>query len=312
MPKDVPGVQFASNSNDFFLWPTQPKRVVVQGAGYIALELACLLKRLGSEVTVVMRGEHVLRGFDQQIRELIQAQLGADGLVIKSNTTIKEIAKGSSQNSEELSVRLSDGTSIVADRVLCATGRHPNTSGLGLENTLVQLDKVGAVLVNDFSATSVPSIYAVGDVTNRVQLTPAAIREGHAFADSVFGNKPRAVKLEVVPTAVFTTPELATVGLTEEAARQLFANIDIYSTRFRSMRVAFASQQTFSFMKIIVDRDSDRVLGVHLIGPDSGEMIQLVGIAVQMKATKADFDATLAVHPTIAEELVTMRTPNSQ
>jgi glutathione reductase (NADPH) len=312
MPKDTPGVQFASNSNDFFLWPTQPKRVVVQGAGYIALELACLLRRLGSEVTVVMRGDHVLRGFDQQVRELIQAQLGADGLVIKSNTTIKEIAKGSSQNSEELSVRLSDGTSIVADRVLCATGRHPNTSGLGLENTLVQLDKVGAVLVNDFSATSVPSIYAVGDVTNRVQLTPAAIREGHAFADSVFGNKPRAVKLEVVPTAVFTTPELATVGLTEEAARQLFANIDIYSTRFRSMRVAFASQQTFSFMKIIVDRDSDRVLGVHLIGPDSGEMIQLVGIAVQMKATKADFDATLAVHPTIAEELVTMRTPNSQ
>jgi glutathione reductase (NADPH) len=311
MPNDIPGVHLASNSNDFFLWPTQPKRVVVQGAGYIALELACLLKRLGSEVTVVMRGDFVLRGFDQQVRELIQAQLAADGLVIKRNTTIKEIRKGTQQNSEELSVLLSDGSTLVADRVLCATGRHPNTAGLGLENTQVQLDKVGSILVDDYSATSVPNIYAVGDVTNRVQLTPAAIREGHAFADSVFGNKPRAVKLEVIPTAVFTTPELATVGLTEEAARLAFANIDIYSTRFRSLRVAFAGQQTFSFMKIIVDRDSDRVLGVHLIGPDSGEMIQLVGIAIQMKANKADFDATLAVHPTIAEELVTMRTPNN-
>jgi glutathione reductase (NADPH) len=311
MPKDLPGVHLASNSNEFFLWPTQPKRVVVQGAGYIALELACLLRRLGSEVTVVMRGDYVLRGFDQQIRTLIQAQLRDDGLVIKSNTTIESVEKYASQNAGEMMVRLSDGSSLIVDRVLCATGRHPNTAGLGLEHTDVHLDAAGAIAVDDFSATAVPSIHAVGDVTNRVQLTPAAIREGHAFADTVFGKKPCAVKLEIIPTAVFTTPELATVGLTEEAARQAFANVDIYSTRFRSMRVAFAGQQTFSFMKIIVDRDSDRVLGVHLIGPDSGEMIQLVGIAIQMKATKADFDATLAVHPTIAEELVTMRTPNA-
>jgi glutathione reductase (NADPH) len=309
MPQDLPGAQFASSSNEFFLWPTQPKRVVVQGAGYIALELACLLKRLGSEVTVVMRGDHVLRGFDQQLRELIQTQLMADGMVIKTNTTIQSIEQG--QGSDTLQVNLSDGNVLKADRVLRATGRHPNTAGLGLETVAIKLDHVGAIQVDDFSATAVPSIYAVGDVTNRVTLTPAAIREGHAFADSVFGKRPRPVKIEVIPTAVFTTPELATVGLTEEAARKNYPNIDIYSTRFRSMKVAMAEMQTYSFMKIIVDRDSDRVLGVHLIGPDSGEMIQLVGIAIQMKATKADFDATLAVHPTIAEELVTMRTPNA-
>jgi glutathione reductase (NADPH) len=308
MPQDLPGAQFASSSNEFFLWPTQPKRVVVQGAGYIALELACLLKRLGSEVTVVMRGDHVLRGFDQQLRELIQTQLTADGMVIKAQTTIQSIEPR--LGGAVLQVQLSDGTSLQADRVLRATGRHPNTAGLGLETVAVELDQVGAIQVNDFSATAVPSIYAVGDVTNRVTLTPAAIREGHAFADSVFGKQPRPVKIDLIPTAVFTTPELATVGLTEESARKNYPNIDIYSTRFRSMKVAMAQMQTYSFMKIIVDRDSDRVLGVHLIGPDSGEMIQLVGIALQMKATKADFDATLAVHPTIAEELVTMRTPN--
>jgi glutathione reductase (NADPH) len=313
MPQDVPGAQFASSSNEFFLWPTQPKRVVVQGAGYIALELACLLKRLGSAVTLVMRGDHVLRGFDQQLRELIQTQLTADGMVIKTNTTLQSIEQSIDEglSSEVLQVKLSDGTVLSADRVLRATGRRPNTASLGLETVAIKLDKIGAISVDDFAATAVPSIYAVGDVTNRVTLTPAAIREGHAFADSVFGKKPRPVRIDVIPTAVFTTPELATVGLTEEAARKTYPNIDIYSTRFRSMKVAMAEMQTYSFMKIIVDRDSDRVLGVHLIGPDSGEMIQLVGIAIQMKATKADFDATLAVHPTIAEELVTMRIPNA-
>ena len=306
MPDDIPGASLASSSNDFFLWPEMPKRVVVQGAGYIALELACLLKRLGSEVTLIMRGDQVLRGFDQQVREFIQQQLLADGLVIKANTTIRSIASASP---DQLEVSLSDGTTLHADRVLRATGRHPNTAGLGLESLGLRLDAAGAIPVDDFSKTLVDNVFAVGDVTNRVTLTPAAIREGHAFADTVFGNKPRAAKLDVVPTAVFTTPEIGTVGLSEEAARKAYPRIDIYATRFRPMKMVMAGQSNQCFMKIIVDQDSDRVLGVHIIGPEAGELIQLVGIAVQMKATKADFDATQAVHPTISEELVTMRTP---
>jgi glutathione reductase (NADPH) len=308
MPDDIPGAGLASSSNDFFLWPELPQRVIVQGAGYIALELACLLKRLGSEVTVVMRGDLVLRGFDQQVRELIQQQLIADGLTIKANTTLTSITSASSGR---LEVSLSDGKRLIVDRVLRATGRHPNTAGLGLEALGIHLDSAGAIPVDDFSATSLSNVYAVGDVTNRVNLTPAAIREGHAFADSVFGKKPHAVKLEVVPTAVFTTPEIGTVGLTEEAARKTYGNIDIYATRFRPMKVAMAGQASQCFMKIIVDKETDRVLGVHIIGPEAGELIQLVAIAVQMKATKADFDATLAVHPTISEELVTMRVPQA-
>jgi glutathione reductase (NADPH) len=305
MPDDIPGAALASSSNDFFLWPELPQKVVVQGAGYIALELACLLKRLGSEVTLIMRGELVLRGFDREVRELIQQQLVADGLVIKSNTTIASILN--SNVSSVLDVTLSDGTQLQADRVLRATGRHPNTAGLGIEALGLTLNRSGAIAVDNFSKTSVDNIYAVGDVTNRVSLTPAAIREGHAFADSVFGKKPRSANIDVIPTAVFTTPEIGTVGLTEEAARQTHPLIDIYSTRFRSMKTVMANQTTQCFMKIIVDRQTDRVLGVHIIGPEAGELIQLVGIAVQMKATKADFDATLAVHPTISEELVTMR-----
>ncbi len=307
MPDDMPGAELASSSNDFFLWPELPQRVVVQGAGYIALELACLLKRLGSEVTLVMRSDLVLRGFDQQVREFIQQQLITDGLTIKANTTIAAITSSPGR----LQVSLSDGTQLGADRVLRAIGRHPNTSGLGLETLGINLNSVGAIPVDDFSATAVDNVYAVGDVTNRVNLTPAAIREGHAFADSVFGQRPRAVKLDVVPTAVFTTPEIGTVGLTEELARKSYAHIDIYATRFRPMKIAMAGQSIQCFMKIIVDKETDRVLGVHIIGPEAAELIQLVGIAVQMKATKADFDATLAVHPTISEELVTMRVPRA-
>jgi glutathione reductase (NADPH) len=305
MPDDIPGAALASSSNDFFLWPEFPKKVVVQGAGYIALELACLLKRLGSEVTLIMRGDRVLRGFDHQVRELIQQQLVADGLEIKPNTTIASISNSS--DSGMLEVSLSDGTRLQADRVLRATGRHPNIAGLGLEKIGLTLNSDGAIAVDDFSKTSVDNIYAVGDVTNRVSLTPAAIREGHAFADSMFGEKTRSADIDVIPTAVFTTPEIGTVGLTEEAARKTHPLIDIYSTRFRSMKTVMANQTTQCFMKIIVEKNTDRVLGVHIIGPEAGELIQLVGIAVQMKATKADFDATLAVHPTISEELVTMR-----
>jgi glutathione reductase (NADPH) len=304
MPNDIPGAELANSSNDFFLWPELPRQVVVQGAGYIALELACLLKRLGSEVTLIMRGDLVLRGFDHEVRELIQRQLVADGLVIKSNTTIAAI---STNANSQLDVRLSDGMTLKADRVLRATGRYPNTAGLGLDAVGIPLDEAGAIPVDGFSKTLVDSVYAVGDVTNRVTLTPAAIREGHAFADSVFGKKPRQANITVIPTAVFTTPELGIVGMSEEEARKNYADIDIYSTTFRPMKVVMANQTTQCFMKIIVDRASDRVLGVHVIGPEAGELIQLIGIAVQINATKADFDATLAVHPTIAEELVTMR-----
>jgi glutathione reductase (NADPH) len=198
MPDDIPGAALASSSNDFFLWPELPKKVVVQGAGYIALELACLLKRLGSEVTLIMRGDRVLRGFDHQVRELIQQQLVAEGLEIKPNTTIASISNSS--NSGMLEVSLSDGTRLQADRVLRATGRHPNTTGLGLEEIGLTLNSDGAIAVDDFSKTSVDNIYAVGDVTNRVSLTPAAIREGHAFADSMFGEKTRSANIDVIPT----------------------------------------------------------------------------------------------------------------
>jgi glutathione reductase (NADPH) len=305
MPNDFPGAELASSSNEFFLWPECPKQVVIQGAGYIALELACLLNRLGSEVTLIMRGDLVLRGFDHEVRELIQQQLVADGLIIKSNTTIKALT---ATENNQLSVSFSDGTSMHVDRVLRATGRHPNAAGLGLEAIGLQLDSAGAIPVDKFSKTLVDSVYSVGDVTNRVTLTPAAISEGHAFADSVFGKSHRPVDIDIIPTAVFTTPEIGTVGLSEEAARQSYPDIEVYSTSFRSMKVVMANQTTKCFMKIVVDKPTDRVLGVHIIGPEAGELIQLIGIAVQMKATKADFDATLAVHPTIAEELVTMRT----
>ncbi len=306
---DIPGADLAASSNELFLWPEQPRRVVIQGAGYIALEFACLLNRLGSEVTLVLRGDKVLRGFDDEVRESLQAQLVGQGIRIVTGARLNAIAR----QADGLSAVLDDGRTLSADAVLRALGRRPHTSDLGLEAAGVALDSGGAVRVDIDGRSSVPHIHAVGDVTDRVQLTPAAIREGQAYADQVFGGlASRHVHLGamgLVPSAVFTTPEVGTVGLTESQALAAHPDIDIYSTNFRSMKAAFSGSEERTLMKLVVHRSSGRVLGCHIVGAEAGEMIQLIGVALTVGATKADLDATLAVHPTAAEELVTMRTP---
>jgi glutathione reductase (NADPH) len=310
---DIPGAELASSSNELFHWPAQPRRVVVQGAGYIALEFACLLRRLGSEVMVVLRGERVLRGFDDDVRAHLQAELQGQGIRFAAGTALQSIAR----NGDALRITLADGSAIDADAVLRALGRVPLTRGLGLEAAGVALDGAGAVVVDIDGRSSVPHIHAVGDVTDRVQLTPAAIREGQAFADRVFGglDTTRLSHLgadAIVPSAVFTTPEVGCVGLTEAQALERHADIDIYRTTFRPMKATLAGGNERTLMKLVVHRGSGRVLGCHLVGADAAEMIQLIGVALTLRATKADLDATLAVHPTAAEELVTMRLPTRQ
>ena len=304
---DIPGAELAIDSNGFFALEALPRRVVVQGAGYIALELACVLRLLGAEVHVVVRGAQILRGFDEELRTHLAGELAALGLQFHFGRQLTALARG--QHNEALQVSLDDGRVLEADCVLRAVGRVPNTRGLGLEALGVALDAKGAVRVDAYSRSSVASIYAVGDVTNRVNLTPMAIREGHAFADTVFGKQPRLVDHSLIPSAVFTTPEVGVVGLTEEQALQQHPKLDVYRSSFRPMKSTLSGHASRTFLKLLVARDTDRVLGFHAVGPDSGEMAQLVGITLQLGATKAAFDATLAVHPTAAEELVTMRAP---
>ncbi len=305
LPSAVPGIRLAENSDDFFEWNALPKSVVIVGSGYIGVEFACMLHRLGVKVHLVFRREKVLARFDEEIRTLLTDAMKQSGIHVHAGTDVQGI-DGRPGN---LDVTLLDGTGIDAERVIYATGRNPNTAGLGLEKAGVALGPLGAIVVDEFSRTNVPSIYAVGDVTNRIALTPVAIREGHAFADTVFGNKPTSVEHGPVPTAVFSTPELGTVGLTEAEARETHGDVVLYKTSFRPMKATLAGTSERTFMKIIVDKETDRVLGVHVLGADAGEMIQCIGIAVRMGATKRDFDMTMAVHPTAAEELVTMRTP---
>jgi glutathione reductase (NADPH) len=301
----IPGHELAIDSNGFFDLQALPKRVVVQGAGYIALELACVLQRLGASVHVVVRGEQILRGFDNDVRTHLAQELVESGLQFDFGRHVCSIAK----TTDGLQVELDNGETIAAVCVLRALGRVPNAHGLGLEALGIKLDAHGAIPVDDFSQTTIPNIHAVGDVTNRVNLTPMAIREGHAFADTLFGGTPRRVDHALVPTAVFTTPELGVVGLTEEAALQRFPRLDVYRTSFRPMKATLSGHAGKMLLKLLVDRDTDRVLGFHGVGPDTGEMAQLIGVALQLQATKSALDATLAVHPTAAEELVTMRTP---
>lgn len=302
----LPGAELCIDSNQFFLLEDQPKRVVVQGAGYIALELACVLSNLGSEVHVVYRAAKILRGFDAELQTHLEVELAQAGLNLHPNKKITKVEKRPSG----LGVTFDDGEVMEVDAVLKAIGRKPRTENLGLEGVGITLDAQGAIPVDDFSRSVVPNIYAVGDVTNRVNLTPMAIREGHAFADTVFGGREVTVDHSLVPTAVFTTPEVGTVGLTEEEALKNYPELDVYTTHFRPMKATLSGHHSKMFMKLLVDRRSDRVLGFHAIGPDTGEMVQLMGVALQLKATKASLDATLAVHPTAAEELVTMRQPS--
>jgi glutathione reductase (NADPH) len=300
---EIAGLEHVISSNEAFHLQALPKRIVIQGGGYIAVEFANIFHGLGSEVTLVYRGEQILRGFDNDVRDHLAMEMGKRGVTIVCRQTVDCIEKVD----HGLDVTLSDRESFMADCVMFATGRKPNVQGLGLEQAGVTLAK-GAIAVDEFSRTSVPNIYAVGDVTDRINLTPVAIREGHAFADTVFGGKPTKVEHTDVPTAVFSEPEVGVIGLTETQAAERYPRIDIYKTSFRPMKMTLAGRDTRSFFKLIVDAASDRVLGCHIVGPDAGEMIQLVGIAVKMNATKADFDAVMAVHPTAAEELVTLRT----
>jgi glutathione reductase (NADPH) len=305
----IPGIEHVISSNEVFHLPVQPKRILIQGGGYIALEFACIFAGLGTEVTVVYRGENILRGFDEDVRAHVRKEMEQAGISVLTGCTVARVDK----RDDGLTAQLSNGSSIAADQVMFAIGRNPNVANLGLEKAGVAIDpKSGGIAVNGFSQTSVPHIYAVGDVTHRLNLTPVAIREGHAFADSVFGKKPVRVDHADVPTAVFTQPEVGTVGLTEEQALAQFARVDIYKADFRPMKATLSGSQSRVLMKLVVDGESDRVLGCHIVGPEAGELIQIVGVAIKMKATKADFDATMAVHPTAAEELVTMRTPSAR
>lgn len=301
---DVPGIEHAITSNETLDLPHQPRRVMVVGAGYIAVEFAGIFAGLGSEVTLVHRGETLLRGFDHDLQDGLATAL-AQTMDMRLSTELARIERTGSG----LDVSLTDGAVVQVDAVILAIGRAPNTAGLGLDKAGVTVDASGAIGVDDLSRTNVPSIYAVGDVTNRVNLTPVAIREGHAFADTVYGGRETRVDYSLIPTAVFSTPEMGTVGLTEQQARSLHGDILVFRASFRPMKATLSGRDERMMMKILVDRASDRVLGVHIIGEAAGEMIQTVGIAVSMGATKADFDRTIAVHPTAAEELVTLRTP---
>jgi len=305
----LPGRELAISSNEVFHLPEQPKRIVIAGGGYIAVEFAGVFAGLGSEVTLVYRGEKILRGFDEDLRDHLMAEYAKKGIRLVMNETFTGITR----TEAGLTVAFRNGhLPIEADQVLMAIGRKPNTAGLGLEAVGVALGPDGQIIVDEESRTSVASIHAVGDVTDRVNLTPVAIREGHAFADTVFGGKRWIPDHAVIPTAVFSEPEIGTVGLSEEQARLSGCALDIYKATFRPMKHTISGRDTRMLMKLVVDGETDRVLGVHICGPDAGEMIQLAGIAVKMGATKADFDATMAVHPTAAEELVTMRTPTAR
>ncbi|MBS0246321.1 MAG: glutathione-disulfide reductase [Proteobacteria bacterium] len=303
MGPPIPGIEHAISSNEALHLPELPKRIVVQGGGYIAVEFACIFAGMGSEVTLVYRGENILRGFDDDIREHLRNEMQTRGIKVLCGHTVTAIDKAG----DEYLTHLSDGQRIAADKVMFAIGRRPNVMGLGIDNLGCKIHEHGGIEVDEYSRTAVPNIYAVGDVTNRVNLTPVAIREGHAFADTVYGGKPTRVDHADVPTAVFSEPELGVIGLTEAQAREQLDTVDVYKTTFRPMKATLSGRATRVFMKLLVDGDTGRVVGCHIAGPDAGELIQLIGIAVKMGATKADFDATMAVHPTMAEELVTMR-----
>ena len=329
---DMPGAELGITSNDVFDLRQLPKSILIIGGGYIACEFACILNGLGVEVTQFYRGAQILRGFDDEARGLLAEAMRAQGIDLHCGTSILGMGPADTSlgpapgglmdlpaveipvmptrhgHSGPIRVKASNGTERTFDAVLFATGRRPNTAGLGLESTGVQIGRRGEISVDTFSQTAVPSIFAIGDVTGRVALTPVAIREGMAFVDTVFHGNPTPVDHDLVPSAVFTQPEIGTVGLSEEAARDI-EPIEVYATSFRPMRTAFAGFDQRALMKLIVSRASRKVLGCHIVAPEAGEMIQLAAIAIKMGATKEDFDRTCAVHPTMSEELVTMRTP---
>ncbi|NKB37456.1 MAG: glutathione-disulfide reductase [Gammaproteobacteria bacterium] len=304
---DIPGKEHIVTSNEAFFLEKLPESIVIVGGGYIAVEFAGIFHGLGVDTTLLYRGELFLRGFDQEIREHLHAEMKKKDINILFNTNIDAIEK----DGEKYNAELNSGENMSTGLIMYATGRHPKTEGLGLQAAGVELNSKGAVVVNDEYQTSVVSIYAIGDVTDRVNLTPVATAEGTVLARRLYDGQSGAVDYADIPTCVFSQPNLGTVGLTEEQARAEYSEVTIYKSTFTPMKYSLSSSDEKTFMKLIVDKQSDKVVGVHMLGPDAGEIIQGIGIAIKAGATKAQFDATIGIHPTTAEEFVTMRTPVS-
>jgi glutathione reductase (NADPH) len=303
LPNDVPGIEHAISSNEAFHLDKLPGSILVVGGGYIAVEFAGIFNGLGSKVTLAYRGEQILRGFDQDLRDGLAEAMRGRGVDVRVNSDLARIEK----RGTGFRATLKDGTTLDTGLIMYATGRVPNTAGLGLQKAGLEPARNGKVAVDEFSRSSIDTIYAVGDATDRVNLTPVAIREGHAFADSVFGGRPTPVDHRLIPTAVFCEPEIGTVGYPEHLAREQCRKLDIYKARFRPLKYTLGARDERMLMKLLVDGESGRVLGCHVLGPDAAEIVQMAAIAMRMGATKADFDATVALHPSAAEELVTMR-----
>ena len=340
---DLPNADLGIVSDDIFHLETLPKSILIIGGGYIACEFACILHGLGVDVTQYYRGAQILRGFDDEARGLIAEAMRERGIELFTGTNIMQMGPASDTHSDHIPtasdaamgasaqqdavvayggvkedarrdrtgpiwVKATNGREQIFDTVLFATGRDPNSTDMGLEDLGIEIGRRGEIKVDGFSKTAVDNIYAIGDVTNRVNLTPVAIREGMAFVETAFKDNPTEVDHDLIPSAVFTQPEMGTVGLSEEEARDL-EEIEVYCTSFRPMRTAFAGKPDRVLMKLVVSKATRKVLGCHIVAPDAGEMIQLAGVAIKMGATKEDFDRTVAVHPTMSEEIVTMRTP---
>jgi glutathione reductase (NADPH) len=309
LPEDLEGVEHALISDDLFLLPVLPKKLIICGGGYIALEFASLYLRLGVLVTLVYRGPRLLKNFEPEQVDMMLSNLKTKGLEVELNTVVKSITKATDGSK---TVDLVNGKTFEGAEILFAIGRKPNTQNLGLSACGVKLGDQGEIRVDDVAHTSIPGIYAVGDVTNRVNLTPVAIREGHTLADRLFAGKTVKVDYAHIPSAVFTTPELAQVGLTEQEAAKKYPLLDVYQTAFRPMTTVIAGGETRTMMKIVVDGITDRLLGCHIVGENASEMMQLMAVALAASLTKSQLDATMALHPSASEELVTMRSKSYQ
>jgi len=301
--KPIPGIEHIITSNQAFDLKRLPERIIIAGGGYVAVEFAGIFAHLGAETTIVHRGDKILRGFDEDLRDRLTEAYTKQGIRILTGQVFTRIEK----TAGGLVGHLSNGATLTADEIMFAVGRAPNTAGLGLDKVGVELGWNGHVVVNEYSKSSMDSIFAVGDVTDRVALTPVAIREGHAFADTEFGGKPRMVEHTMIPTAVFSTPELASVGLPEHEARERCGDVHVYKAAFRPLKATLSGREEKVLTKLIVDGKSDKVVGCHMMGDCAAEIIQMAAIALRLGATKADFDATMALHPTAAEEFVTLR-----
>ncbi len=300
----IPGIEHAITSNEAFHLDALPGRVVIIGGGYIAVEFAGIFNGLGAEVTELYRREQILRGFDDDLRHGLAAELRKKGIDVRTQVNVTSIER----DQKGLRLRLTDDSELMTDCLMFATGRHPNTGDMGLDAAGIALDEAGAVRVDAFSRSSTANIFAVGDVTNRINLTPVAIMEGHAFADTEFGGRPRMPDHHDVAAAVFSQPPIGTVGLTEAEARETYGDVDIYKESFRPLKHTLTGREEMTMMKLIVERETERVVGAHMLGADAPEIIQTVAVAIKCGATKPQFDATVGIHPTAAEEFVTMRT----